>query len=184
MGKDLQRYFEMALRRTYSAENQIYDYLNMVAEKATLQPLRELLLRHRKETSLQIDRLKTAFELLNFEVGKTRVGEAEGLLEKGKKMVKSLANMAFAVKSKGMEGAIDEAEEMVKCFEGSEDLDSILMAEGQALAMGEIAAYEVLYLLAEQNGMKEVASLLKSSLNEEKHMQDILLWLLKKGLQS
>jgi ferritin-like metal-binding protein YciE len=182
--KDIQRFFEMALRRMYSAENQIYDFLNVAAEKATLQQLKGLLVHHRKETAFQIDRLKKVFELLNFEIGKTKIGEAEGLLEKGKEIVKSLATMAFAGKSKAMEGAIEEADEMLKHFEDSASADAIIMAGGQGLEMGEIAAYEVLCLIAEQNGLKEVASLLKSSLNEEKHTHEVLMQLLKKELQN
>jgi len=40
-----------------------------------------------------------------------------------------------------------------------------------------------LCLVAEECGMQEVLSLLKSSLNEEKHMHDVLMQLLKKELQ-
>jgi len=183
MEKDLQRFFEMSLRRLYSAENQVYDFLNVAAEKATLQQLKGLLVHHRKETALQVDRLKKVFEMLNYDLAKTKVGEAEGLLEKGKEAIKSLATMAFVGKSKAMEGAIEEAQEMAKHFESSPVLDTILLCGGQAIEMGEMAAYEALCLVAEECGMQEVLSLLRSSLNEEKHMHDVLMQLLKKELQ-
>ncbi len=183
MENEMKRFFEMALRRLYSAENQTYDFLNMTAGKAQSSQFKELLLQHRKETAVQVDRLKEIFSLLQIDIAKTKVGEAEGILEKGKEIVKSLATMAFVGKSKAMEGAIEEATEMGHHFEGAECLDVVLMCGGQGIEMGEMAAYEVLCMMAEDAGLREIAGLLKSSLGEERRMHDALTEMLKRELQ-
>lgn len=174
MEKQMERFFEMALRRLANAESQTYDELELAAEKACSATLKEAFSRHRRETALQIERLEDVFEMLGIDPTKTKIGEAEGVLEKGKEMVKSLATMEFVGKSKSMEGVIDEANEMMKYFADTSTLDFVLIAGAKAIEAEEIAAYEVLCLIAEENGLRGVAELLETSLEEERRMHELL----------
>jgi ferritin-like metal-binding protein YciE len=184
MEKQMEHFFEFSLRRLFNAENQNYDHLAVVVDKAISQSLKEAISHHRRETANQIDRLKNIAGMLDFDLTKTKVGEAEGLKEKGKEIVKGLATLAFTSKSEAMEGAIDESSEMMKHFVNTPLLDFVLIAGSQPIEMWEVAVYEVLCLIAEETGIKGVADLLKASLSEEKHMRDLLLQLQKKELQA
>lgn len=171
---DLQTFFEMSLRRLYSAESQMYDNLAKAIDLAAADELREGLIRHREETGLQIERIKKIFKLLRLDLNKTTVGEAEGVLDKSKEVVKGLMKLSFTGKSKAMEGIIEEGKEMVGHFHNSEALDYIIASGEQAVEMGEIASYSILCSVAERCGYTEVLHLLKESLEEEKRAFELL----------
>jgi ferritin-like metal-binding protein YciE len=173
-GSDLQIFFEMSLRRLYSAESQMYDNLEKAIDLAAADELCEGLIRHREETGKQIDRIKKIFQLLRLDLHKTTIGEAEGLLDKSKEMVKGLIKLSFTEKSKAMEGIIEEGKEMVSHFHNSEILDYIIASGERAVEMGEIAAYNVLCSVAERCGYTDVLALLRESLEEEKRAYELL----------
>lgn len=181
---DLQTFFEMSLRRLYSAESQMYNSLEKAIDLAAADELREGLIRHREETGLQIERIKKIFKILHLDLNKTTVGEADGFLDKGKEVVKGLVKLSFTGKSKAMEGIIEEGKEMVSHFHHSEVLDYIIASGEQAVEMGEIASYNVLCSVAERCGYTEPLRLLKESLEEEKKAYEQLVQFASRELAS
>lgn len=90
----LENLLELGLRYLYSAEQQVYDHLKMVSEQAKSTQLRNAFLHHQQETQQQIERLKRAFEILGIDIHKTKIGEAEGVVEKGKEANTILTQLA------------------------------------------------------------------------------------------
>ncbi|MDE3046583.1 MAG: DUF892 family protein [Verrucomicrobiota bacterium] len=171
-GSSLGRFLETLLRHLYSAENQTFDQLAVAIENASLSKLKDAFNHHRKETAHQIERLKKVFKLLELDINKTKVGEAEGLLEKGKEVVRSLATMSFVGKSQGMEGLIEEQSDFFDTFANTELHDLALAIGGQAIEAAEIAAYNLVCRLAEEAEQPEVLKLLEESLEEEKRAHE------------
>lgn len=165
---------EMLMRRTYSAEKQIFDHLAEAAEHAFSGKLKDLFAQHRKETAHQINRLERAFGILGQDPHKTTIGEAKGGLEKGKELVKGLIKMSFTGNSETIEGVISDGKEVFGFFANTEVNDLVLALEVEAIEEAEIAAYNTLCTLAEGTEYSEVLTLLQETLEEEKKAQKAL----------
>jgi len=69
---------------------------------------------------------------------------------------------------------VEEANEIMKDFKGSEALDAGLLAGAQAVEHYEISRYGTLRAWAEQDGMQEVVRILSQTLEEEKRTDQLL----------
>jgi ferritin-like metal-binding protein YciE len=140
--KTMDDLFVHTLQDIYYAENQIVKALPDMIEKASDPQLKQGFQTHLRETDNQIKRLEQAFRLL-------------GQDPKG-------------VDCPAIDGIIEEAEEIAGEIEDTAVLDAALIAAAQAVEHYEITRYGSLIAWAEQLGRKDVAALLKQSLDEEK----------------
>jgi len=132
----------LQLRDLYSAEQQLVKALPKAVEKATTPSLREAINAHFGETEGHVVRLDRIFN---------------GLGEK-----------ASGEKCKGMEGLIDETEDMLG-HKGSDSVrDAGLIASAQRVEHYEIAAYGCAISFARLLGHQDIVTLLEETLAEEK----------------
>jgi ferritin-like metal-binding protein YciE len=130
------------LKDLLNAEKQMSRALPTLAKNATNPKLRQALRSHLKETNAQARRLERALRLLDEKV--------EGKL------------------CDGMMGIIKEGNKMLKETAKGPVLDAVIIAGSQRAEHYEIGAYGTCLAWAEQMGHREVARLLKQTLNEEK----------------
>ncbi|MGQ0601864.1 MAG: YciE/YciF ferroxidase family protein, partial [Anaerolineales bacterium] len=143
----LEALFEGEVKDLYSAENQIVKALPKMAKAATSDELRQAFEDHLGQTRSQAQRLEQIAQQLDMRAkGKKCVG-MEGLLEEGKEIM-------------------SEAVEPV--------LDAALIGAAQKVEHYEIASYGTAIAHAEQLGYEEAASLLRVSLAEEEHADQLL----------
>ncbi len=140
-------FFDM-LKDIYFAERQILKSLPKMAKAARSEELRNAFLKHREETEGQVERLQQIFEML----GKRAQGKT----------------------CDAINGIIEEGEEIIEEYKGSEALDAGLLADGQAVEHYEMARYGTLKNWATQLGMKDAATLLDATLQEEKKTDALL----------
>jgi ferritin-like metal-binding protein YciE len=130
------------LQDIYYAEKQILKSLDDMVEKATNRKLNAALKSHRTETETQISRLEQAFELLGQKPKGTTCPAIDGILK--------------------------EAKEILGDVEDKAVLDAALIAAGQAVEHYEITRYGALVAWSKQLGNTAVATLLATTLEEEK----------------
>ncbi len=136
------------LQDLYSAESQIIDALPKMAEATDDAELKRAFLKHLEVTKEQKNRLETIFSELNEKpVGMT---------------------------CKGMQGIIEEGEEMIKKDQSffREDIDkdvlnAALIGSAQRVEHYEISAYGTAKAHADRLGMHNHAALLQQTLDEE-----------------
>jgi Mn-containing catalase len=121
-----------------------------MAEAAHHPKLKEALEKHLIQTEGQVERLKSAFELLG-----------------AKPQAKAC---------KGMQGLIEEGEETIEEGEDKDDLsaDLALIAAAQKVEHYEISGYGTARCLARDIGEREVATLLSRTLGEEESSDYLL----------
>jgi ferritin-like metal-binding protein YciE len=110
--------------------------------------LSEALLTHREQTHAHIERLEQVFEIIG-KRAQTKPCEA-------------------------IKGIIAEGDESGEDFGTSEAIDAGLIAAGQAVEHYEMARYGALVAWAKQLGMRDAASLLTETFNEEKKADQLL----------
>lgn len=129
------------LRDLYSAEDQIVKALPKVIEKVESPALRNALASHLEETRGHVARLEQVFQMHG---------------EEAKKQ-----------KCKGMQGVLEEGDEMI----GKDALpavrDAAIISACQRVEHYEIAAYGTVRTYAEQMGQQRAAALLQETLDEE-----------------
>jgi ferritin-like metal-binding protein YciE len=130
------------LRDIYNAEKQLTKALPKMARAAKNEALKTAFQDHLQETQGQIERLEQVFEKLD-----TR---ARGKL------------------CHAMEGLVEEAKDIMEEGLAPELLDAALIAAAQKVEHYEIASYGTVHAYAEALGQREVADLLKQTLEEEK----------------
>lgn len=138
----LMQLFEDQLKDIYWAEKALTKAIPKMIKNATSEELVEALTSHLAETEEQVSRVEQMFELL------------------GKK--------AVAVKCEAMTGLIKEAEKMMEECEEGAMCDAGIIFAGQKIEHYEIASYGTLRQFAETLGLTEVATLLETTLDEEK----------------
>jgi Mn-containing catalase len=138
------------LRDLLHAEKQLTKALPRMAKAARFDQLRELFEMHLTETELQVQRLNECFELL---------GET-----------------ARAKPCKGMQGLVEEGQEIIQEGEKKEDAaaDLALIGAAQRVEHYEIAGYTTARNLASQLRHSAVAALLSKSLAEEENSDQLL----------
>jgi ferritin-like metal-binding protein YciE len=129
------------LKDIYNAEKQILQALPKMAKKATHDQLRQAFEDHRRVTEEQVRRLDTIFD--------------------------DLGQNASGKKCKGMEGLIEEGEEILEEDADPDVRDAALIAAAQRIEHYEIAAYGTARTYAKQLGFDRHAELLQNTLDEE-----------------
>lgn len=130
------------IKDLYHAEKQLTKALPKMAKAATHEDLREAFEMHLEETHEQITRLEEVFEALGEKVKAKPCAGMAGILEEGKDTMEEDA-----------EGAV---------------MDAALIASAQRAEHYEIGAYGTCAEWARLLGLDEVASLLETTLEEEK----------------
>jgi ferritin-like metal-binding protein YciE len=136
------------LKDLYSAENQILKALPRMIRAASNKDLQRAFTQHERQTQQQVKRLERIFRMLDEST-------------RGKKC-------------KGMEGLIEEAQELIKERPEPEVLDAGLIAAAQRVEHYEIAGYGTVRTYARQLGEEEQANLLQETLNEEGETDKLL----------
>jgi ferritin-like metal-binding protein YciE len=146
--KDLGDLFMDTLKDLYHAEKQLIRALPKMAKAAQSDSLRQAFQNHARETEIQAERLERIFEM------------------SGQRPATKPCH--------GMLGLLEEGNEVMKEFKGSEALDAGLLAAAQAVEHYEISRYGTMREWASQHGMQDVARLLEQSLEEEKRADRLL----------
>jgi ferritin-like metal-binding protein YciE len=136
------------LKDLYSAEKQLVKALPKMAKNATNPELKKAFQDHLAKTEQHVERLEQIFESL----------EAS---PRGKKCV-------------GMEGLIEEANEMLEEDAEEEVLDAGLISKAQHVEHYEMAGYGTVRTYALTLGESEHAELLEQTLSEEKEADELL----------
>ena len=141
--ESLQDLYLLELKDLYSAENQLIKALPKLAEAASSPQLRATFEEHLEETRGQVDRLERIFGMLNES-------------PKGQKC-------------KGMEGLLDEGDDMRDEAEDAPPAvaDAGLISSAQRVEHYEIAGYGTCRTYARRLGLEDQALLLEQTLGEE-----------------
>jgi ferritin-like metal-binding protein YciE len=137
----LQALYVDELKDLYSAEKQILKALPKMIRAASHEELAATFSEHLRVTERQVQRLERIFADLDES-------------PRGKKCV-------------GMEGLIEEAQELLKEKPEPEVLDAGLIAKAQHVEHYEMAGYGTVRTYAEQLGLTKHAELLQQTLDEE-----------------
>src|SRR5580704_16577199 len=146
--KTLNDLFYDTLKDINFAERQILKTLPKLAKAAKSEELKTAFLTHRDETERHVDRLQKVFEMIG-KRAQTKTCEA-------------------------IKGILEEGDEIMDEYAGSEALDAGLLASGQAVEHYEMSRYGTLKAWATQLGMRDVAALLDQTLQEEKKTDALL----------
>jgi len=140
----------------YHAEKQLVKALPNVAEKASNPMLKSALEEHLQQTEGHVNRLEQIFQMLGQPV-------------KG-------------VKCKGMEGILDEGEEVLKIKDSPETRDAGIIMAAQKVEHYEIASYGSAATWAGMLGRQDIKNLLGQTLDEEEKADQKLTELAKSGI--
>ena len=135
----------------YSAEEQIIEALPKMIEKASDRELKKALNEHLRVTREQKKRLDKIKSLLKIDP------EKKGFFDR----------IFGGSKCKGTEGLITEGEKMMNEEMDPSVKDAAIIAAAQKIEHYEISGYGTARAFARELGLKEVASLLETTLNEE-----------------
>lgn len=142
--ESLRELFIEELQDLYSAENQILEALPKMIEEATSPELQKGFKEHLEQTKGHVRRLDQIFDQL---------GDKADREEKT---------------CKGMEGIIEDNEELLETDAEPEVLDAGMIAGAQRVEHYEIAGYGTVRTYAQVLGKKDWAQLLEQTLEEEK----------------
>lgn len=140
--KTLEDAFYETLKDVYYAEKQAVRALIRSAKAAGSGELKQAFEDHKDETTHHIERLEKVFE--------------------------SLGKGARAKTCEAMQGIVQEMQEDLEDFGGSEASDAVLIGCAQAIEHYEMARYGTLKAWAKQLGHGDAAKLLDETLQEEK----------------
>lgn len=143
----LQELYIHELKDAFSAEQQILKALPKMEKEASHAELQNAFRRHREVTEEHVRRLEQIMETFNEK-------------PKGKKC-------------KGIEGIIEEGEDMMKASNG-EAKDAALISAAQRVEHYEMAMYGTLRTFANQLGRNDDATLLQRTLDEEGQADKLL----------
>jgi Mn-containing catalase len=138
------------LRDLLNAEGQLVKALPKMARAANAEPLQRAFDTHLEQTREHVERLKEVFALVGV--------PAKGTI------------------CKGMQGLVEEGEEVIEEGEGHDDssADLALIAAAQKIEHYEISAYGTARTLAGQAGLPEIADLLSKTLADEEVSDNLL----------
>ena len=136
------------LKDLYSAEKQLIKALPKMVRAASHPELKRAFETHLRQTEQQVTRLEQVFELLQAS-------------PRGKKCV-------------GMEGLIEEAQELIREKPAPEVLDAGLISKAQHVEHYEMAGYGTVRTYALQLGEERQAELLQRTLDEEGETDKLL----------
>ena len=144
------------IKDLYSAEKQLVKALPKMAKAAKDKNLQQAFRTHLKETAQHATRLEQICQEL-------------GVSPRGKKCV-------------GMEGLIEEGNELIKEEPDPDVLDAGLIAKAQHVEHYEIAGYGTVRTYARQLGFENQAELLQQTLDEEGRTDHLLTELAESGI--
>jgi len=147
-GNSLQELYVEQLRDLYNAEQQLVKALPKMAKAAQSEGLRQGIAEHLEQTKGHVDRLQQIFSAMDES-------------PKGKKCA-------------GMEGLVEEGEEVIKEHSSGGVLDAGLIGAAQRVEHYEIAAYGTVRSFAELLGESQAVDLLQQTLEEEKETDEKL----------
>jgi len=144
----LQQLYVEQLKDLYNAETQLVKALPKMAKAAKSDALREGFEQHLEQTRGHVQRLEQILEALDES-------------PKGRKCA-------------GMQGLVEEGEEVIEENSDSHALDAGLIAAAQRVEHYEIAGYGSVRTFAEGLGDSDAVDLLQQTLNEEKETDERL----------
>src|SRR3954471_2776965 len=144
------------LKDLYSAEKQLVRALPKMAKAANDPELQQAFRTHAQETAQHVERLEQICREL-------------GVSPRGKKCV-------------GMEGLLEEGNELIKEEPDPDVLDAGLINKAQHVEHYEIAGYGTVRTYARQLGFDNQADLLQQTLNEEGETDQLLTQLAESGV--
>jgi ferritin-like metal-binding protein YciE len=144
----LEKLYVEQLKDLYSAESQLVQALPKMAKAASSSDLRQAFQMHLDQTKEHVNRLEQIFKNLDFK--------------------------PTGHKCKGMEGLIEEGEEMIEQDAEDEVRDAGLIAAAQRVEHYEIAGYGTVRTYAEMLSRDEDVQLLQQTLDEEYQTDDKL----------
>jgi ferritin-like metal-binding protein YciE len=139
--ENMQDLYLHELKDIYNAEKQILQALPKMAKAASHQELRQAFEEHQRVTEEQVRRLDTIFD--------------------------DLGQKSSGKKCKGMEGLIEEGEEVLEEDADPDVRDAALIAAAQRVEHYEIAAYGTAKTYARHLGFDRHVELLQKTLDEE-----------------
>ena len=154
--KDLNELFLDTLKDIYYAEKQILKALPKMAKAANDPQLKEAFRTHLEETRGHVERLEQICRDL-------------GVSPRGKKCV-------------GMEGLIEEGNELIQEDPDPDVLDAGLINKAQHVEHYEMAGYGTVRTYARQLGFESQADLLQQTLDEEGKTDHLLTQLAESGI--
>ena len=146
--ESLQELYLEQLKDLHSAETQIIEALPKMIEQTNHTELRQAFQKHLAQTKEQLRRLE-------------QIGQRAGQKLSGHKC-------------KGMEGLLEEGEEMMKERADSDVLDAALIAAAQRVEHYEMAGYGCARTYASLLGLDDDAKLLQQTLDEEGETDHLL----------
>jgi ferritin-like metal-binding protein YciE len=146
--KTLKDLFMEELADMYDAEQRIAKALPKVIEAATCPKLQSALQNHLEETESQAEKLESVFAAM------------------GEKPSRQ--------KCPAMVGILDEGEDLISDFKGSQSINAAVIAAAQKVEHYEIASYGCLHAWANLLKNTEAAEILEEILDEEKEADRIL----------
>ncbi|MFG0330900.1 MAG: ferritin-like domain-containing protein [Phycisphaerales bacterium] len=147
--KNLEDFLAHELKDLYSAETQLTKALPKMAKAAHDESLKKAFKNHLDETQEHVERIKRVCEMLDVRPG--------------------------GHKCKGMEGLIEEGEELLKEEDLDEHvIDAALIAAAQRVEHYEIAGYGCAITHCERLGFEDAAAILQETLEEEKNADEKL----------
>jgi ferritin-like metal-binding protein YciE len=150
----LKEFFHDEIKDIYWAEQKLVKTLPKLAKAATSDELRDAFTSHLEETKEHVNRLEQVFELLGEKAQAKKCDAMEGITEEGASI-------------------IEDTED------GTSTRDVALILAGQKAEHYEIATYGGLAQIAKTLGLNDVASLLETTLKEEKKADSALTELAK-----
>jgi ferritin-like metal-binding protein YciE len=139
--ENMQDLYLHELKDIYNAEKQILQALPKMAKAANHDSLRKAFEEHRQVTEEQVRRLETIFD--------------------------DLGEKAAGKKCKGMEGLLEEGEEILEEDADPDVRDAAMIAAAQRVEHYEIAAYGTARTYAKHLGFDRHVELLQQTLDEE-----------------
>jgi ferritin-like metal-binding protein YciE len=146
--RTLEDLFHDTLKDIYFAEKKLLAALPKMAKAAQSAKLKAAFEQHLSETEGQIDRLERVFDLIEKPA-------------RGKTCTAIL-------------GIVEEGQEIMKEYKGTDALDAGLLAAAQAVEHYEISRYGTLRTWAQQLGLDQAVSMLDKTLAEEKKTDEAL----------
>jgi ferritin-like metal-binding protein YciE len=154
--KSMEDLFHSLLQDVYYAEKQLLKTLPKLAKKSSRAELEKAFTDHHAETEGHVERLEKVFGM----IGKTPRGK----------------------KCEAILGIIREGDEVMKKAEDDAVCDAGILAAAQAAEHYEIGRYGTLCAWAQALGRTDAAALLKETLDEEKHADQLLTSIAESGV--
>jgi ferritin-like metal-binding protein YciE len=159
MAEQLKTLLVDELQDLINAETQLVKALPLMAKAAHEPKLREAFEKHLAQTQQHVDRLNTAFDLLDAQPQSKSCKSMTGIISEGRQRIEELQNEPELAADLGLIAAAQKAEHY------------------------EISAYGTVHCLARQIGERQIAKLLSQTLGEEQAADYLLTEISKPILQ-